>query len=246
VEELRREGYELQVRRPEVILREQDGQTVEPLEELVIETPEAHQGAVITEVSNRKGELVSMKTDAGQSQLIYKILTRNLIGLRAELINLTKGTVVIGNHIIDHVPYKKGNVEIYRKGVIISTNTGATAAYALNTIQERGELFVGGSEQVYEGQIIGINKYDQDMDVNPCKEREKSGVRRSSAEITQVALRSPKDVTIEFALTFINDDEMIEVTPENIRIRKFYLKPHERVWAKRGSKTSLAQAALTK
>lgn len=246
IEELRREGYEFQVRRPEVILREQDGVTVEPLEEVVIEVPEEYQGAVITQVSDRKGELVSMTTDAGQAKMTYKILTRNLIGLRAELVNLTKGTVLMGNHIDSYVPFNKNNVDLYRKGVIISTTTGTTAAYALYSIQDRGELFLGGSIPVYEGQVIGINKYDQDMEVNPCKEREKSGVRRSSAEVTQVVLRAPKDVTIEFALTFINDDEMIEITPDNIRLRKVHLKPHERKWAQRDNLSELAKAQLGK
>jgi GTP-binding protein len=244
VEEMRREGYEFQVRRPEVILHEENGITVEPLEEVVIDAPAEYQGGIITEMSERKGELVSMQNEDGQAKMVYKILTRNLIGLRAELVNLTKGTVVMGNQIIGYVPYKKENVDIYRKGVIISTDTGMTAAYALNTIQERGEMFVTGSEAVYEGQIIGINKYEQDMDANPCKEREKSGVRRSSAEITQVVLRSPKPITIEYALTFINDDEMIEVTPQNIRLRKLHLKPHERVWAKRENLTDMAKAKL--
>lgn len=246
IEELRREGYEFQVRRPEVILREEAGQTVEPLEELVIDAPLDYQGAIITALSDRKADLKEMTTDDRNVHMMYNILTRNLIGLRAELTNLTKGTVLMGNHIVEYVPFKKEAADLYRKGVLIASETGSTAAYALNTVQERGELFVGASIEVYEGMIVGINKFDQDMEVNVCKEREKSGVRRSSAEITQVALKSIKDLTIEFALTFINDDEMIEVTPESIRLRKTYLKRHEREWAKRDNLTDYAKSQLGK
>ncbi len=246
IEELRREGYEFQVRRPEVILREENGQTVEPLEELVIDAPLEYQGAIITALSDRKGELLEMGTDDRNIHMVYKIITRNLIGLRADLTNITKGTVIMGNHIIDYVPFKKDAADLYRKGVLIASETGTSAAYSLNTIQERGELFIGASVDVYEGMIVGINKYDQDMEVNVSKEREKSGVRRSSAEITQVALKPTKDLTIEFALTFINDDEMIEITPESIRLRKVYLKRHEREWSKRENLTDYAKAQLGK
>ena len=212
---LRREGYELQVRRPEVVLIERDGQTMEPVEELLIEIPEEYQGNVITAVSERKGELIGMEVDNGTAQITYRILTRNLIGLRSALLTLTKGNLVMNSFVTDYSPFDKDLQEPYRKGVIISSETGISAIYALNTIQERGDLFIGGSVQVYEGMIIGINKYDQDMEVNPCKEREKSGVRRNQAEITQMALRSPVKLTLEFALVFLAKDEILEGDPKS-------------------------------
>lgn len=246
IEELRREGYEFQVRRPEVVLQNIDGKLHEPLEELLIEVPEEYQGGVITAVSERKGEMINLETDKGTAYLTFKILTRNLLGLRNTLLVLTKGNLVMNNFVEDYVPFDENQPEPYRKGVLISTETGVAAAYTLNTIQERGDLFIEPATEVYEGMIIGINKFDQDLEVNPCKEREKSGVRRNQAEITQVALKAPLRLSLEFALVFIAKDEMLEVTPNHLRLRKQYLTKTERTWSTRGNLSSLARAKLGK
>lgn len=245
LEELRREGFELQVRRPEVIVKEIDGKKHEPEEELFIEVPEEYSGTVLTEVNSRKGQLLDMETDNGQTSLSFKILTSNLLGLRPKLLTETKGNLVMTNYLSGYVPL--GNaLEQTRKGALVSSHTGTTAAYALNTIQERGQLFVEPATEVYEGMIIGINKYDQDLEVNPNKEREKSGVRRNQAEITQVSLKGLKTLTLEFALLFLAEDEILEVTPKSLRLRKEYLTRQERDWAKRSHLNDYAKKQLGK
>lgn len=243
IEELRREGYEFQVRRPEVILREIDGVTCEPLEQLLIEVPETYQGEVITAVSERKGELVHMETENGQARLEYKILTRNLLGLRNNLLTATKGNLIMNNFVLEYIPFTP-QPEIFRKGVLIASETGTAVAYAMNTIQERGDLFITPGTEVYEGMIVGVNKYDQDMEVNVCKEREKSGVRRNQAEITQVALKAPLRLSLEFALVFLAKDEILEVTPNHLRLRKQHLTKNERVWASREKLSEFAKQQM--
>ncbi len=243
LEELRREGFELQVRRPEVIIKEIDGKKYEPLEELFIEVPEEYSGTVLNAVNSRKGELVEMDTENGQTTMNFKILTSNLLGLRNSLLTDTKGNLVMNNYLLEYVPLTKKE-EFFRRGVLISSDTGEAAAYALNTIQERGELFIKPSTKVYEGMIIGINKYEQDLEVNPTKERQKSGVRRNQAEITQVQLKGIKELTLEFALLFLAKDEILEVTPKSLRLRKAFLKAHEREWASRDNLTDYAKQQM--
>lgn len=245
IEELRREGFEFQIRKPEIVFEKIDGVACEPLEELIIEVPNEYQGSVISELSERKAKLIKMEpTDAGDSiNFEYEILTRNLLGLRNDLLTLTKGNVIISNFLKEYVPVTKQE-ERFRRGVLVSSENGVTADYALNTIQERGELFVGGSVQVYEGMIIGINKFEQDLEVNPCKERAKSGVRRNQAEITQIALKALRPVSLDFALTFLAKDEILEVTPKNLRLRKQYLTKTERDWAKREKLNDFAKEKL--
>ncbi len=239
LEELRREGFELQVRRPEVIIKEENGKKFEPLEELFVEVPDEYSGNVLTGVSARKGELLNMESENGQTRLYFKILTANLLGLRNNLVTETKGNLVMNNSLLEYVPFTKTE-EFFRRGALISSDTGVTSSYALNTIQERGELFVIPAEKVYEGMIIGINKYEEDMEVNPCKERQKSGVRRNQAEITHVALKAPKQLTLEFALFFLAKDEILEITPQNLRLRKQYLTKNDRIRAKRNNPSDLA------
>lgn len=243
IEELRREGYEFQVRRPEVILREIDGVMSEPVEELLIEVPEEYQGTVITAVSERKGELINMEAENGQARISYKILTRNLLGLRNILLTATKGNLIMNNFVLDYVPYTE-QPELFRKGVLIASETGTAVAYPMNTIQERGDLFITPSTEVYEGMIVGINKYDQDLEVNVCKEREKSGVRRNQAEVTHVALKAPLKLTLEFALVFLAKDEILEVTPNHLRLRKQFLSKNERVWSQREKLSEFAKQQM--
>lgn len=245
IEELRREGYELQIRRPEIVFEVRDGKKYEPLEELLIEVPAEYQGTVVSELSDRKAEMINIEIDdiAGVSRLSYKILTRNLIGLRSNLLTLTKGNLILNNFLIDHVPFTE-QPERFRRGVIISSENGVAMDYALNTIQERGDLIVEPGTTVYQGMIIGINKFEQDLEVNPCKERQKTAVRRNQAEITQIQLKSIKPLTLDFALTFLAKDEILEITPLNLRLRKQYLTKTERDWAKRQKLNDFAKANL--
>ncbi|HEC64507.1 MAG TPA: GTP-binding protein [bacterium] len=245
LEELRREGFEFQVRMPEVIIKKIKGRPHEPLEELFIEVPEEYSGTVLTAVGSRKGTLVEMNTENGQTTMNFKILTSRLLGLRHDLLTETKGNLEMHNYLLKYVPVTKKE-DFFRRGVLVSSNTGISMAYALNTIQERGELFINPDTKVYEGMIIGINKYEQDMEVNPTKERQKSGVRRNQAEITQVQLKGVKELTLEYSLQFMGKDEILEVTPENIRLRKAHLKPHERTWANRKNLTAFAKEKMGK
>ncbi len=245
VEQLRREGYEFELGKPEVILQKIDGVECEPLEELIIDAPEEYLSAITEEVSGRKGKMVNMENEEGQSRFTYHILTRNLIGLHRNLMTATKGTTIINSAVLEYVPYEKGE-NLYRKGVIISSETGTALAYALMSVQERGRLFISGSTNVYEGMIIGITNTMEDVEVNPCKERHKTNVRMAHSQVTEIALKTPILLTIEYALSFIKDDELIEITPKHIRIRKKLLKSTERIWAKRKNLTFYAKQQLEK
>ncbi len=245
VEQLRREGYEFELSKPEVILQEIDGIECEPLEELTIDAPEEYMSAITQEVSERKGKMVNMENEDGENRFTFHILTRNLIGLHRSLMTATKGTAIVNSAIVDYVPYEK-STELFRKGVIISSETGTALAYALMSVQERGKLFITGSTEVYEGMIIGLRTTEGDLEVNPCKQRHKTNVRMSHAQVTEIALKTPIQLTIEYALSFITDDELIEVTPKNIRLRKKLLKSTERVWAKRENLTFYAKQQLEK
>ena len=243
VEQFRREGYEFELSKPEVILEEIDGVLSEPMEELTISSPEEYFSTVTQEVNDRNGKLVDMESEEGENRYTFNILTRNLIGLHRVLMTATKGTAVINSYIIDYVPYVKSE-ELFRKGVIISSETGTALAYSLMSVQERGKLFIDGSTEVYEGMVIGINNHESDLEVNPCKARHKTNVRMSHAEVTEISLKSPIALTIEYALSFINNDELIEVTPKNIRLRKKLLTDTQRVWSKRKNLTAYAQEHL--
>jgi len=242
-EQLRREGFEFQMGKPEVVLIEKDGKKYEPVEELIIDSPAEYLSVITEEVSRRNGEMVNMESENNQTRFTYKILTRNLIGLHRVLMNATKGTVVINSFISDYIEYKPSK-PLFRKGVIISQDSGTTLGFALTTIQDRGQLFVGPSEAVYEGMIIGINNHEQDLVVNPCKARHKTNVRILRSQLTEVNLKQTIPLTIEFALSFINDDELIEITPKSIRLRKKLLTETERTWAKRKNLTAYAKQKM--
>ena len=243
IETMRREGYEFQIRKPEVLFQIIDGVKSEPIEELIVDVPEMYQGTVQSEVSGRKGELVNMESDNGQVKFTYKILTRNLLGLRNILLTGTKGNAIMNNFLLGYVPYTP-QPEIFRKGVLTASDPGIAMGYSLNTIQERGDLLIEPGTQVYEGMIIGINKYEQDLEVNCTKERQKSAVRMKHDEITQTSLKAIKPVTLEFALLFLANDEILEVTPKNLRLRKVYLTKTERDWSKRRNLTDIAKQKM--
>ena len=243
IETLRREGFEFQVRKPEVILREIDGKLHEPLETLFIEVPSEYLSVVTQALSDRNGQMIDMRNIGGQTKFEYEILTRNLFGLRNDLITATKGNLIFGSSFKEYVP-KQGESNVYRKGVIISMDNGEARAYALNMIQERGQLFIKPGDAVYEGMIMGMNKYDEDMEANPTKERHKTSVRMSHAEVTQISLKQYMALTLEFALAFLKEDEILEVTPKSLRLRKVHLSKTERDWMKRRNLSEFAKKQL--
>ncbi len=245
IETLRREGYEFQIRKPEVVMQEVDGVVSEPVEELLIEVPSEHSKQTESILASRRAELQNMEIEGDTVQYTYKILTRNLLGLRNLLLTATKGNVVMNNYLMGYVPYIKQD-ELFRKGVLISTDTGVAAPYALNEIQFRGELFIEPKTDVYEGMIVGINKYENDLEVNVTRERHKSGVRVNQHAKTHIILNAPLKLTLDFALLFLGSDELLEVTPKNLRLRKIYLKDFERKWARRDTLTGFAKQSFEK
>jgi GTP-binding protein len=246
VETLRREGYEFQIRKPEVVLQEENGVMMEPIEEVVIDTTDEFSNDVASTLSTRRAELVNIESENGQVHYTYKLLTRNLLGLRNVLLTNTKGNVVMNNFLLGYVPYDTKLPEPFRKGVLIASEPGPAMDYALNTIQWRGDLFINSSEEVYSGMIIGVHKYEEDLEVNVCKGRHKSGVRVNQAQITHIMLKPPINLTLDFALLFLAKDELLEVTPKHLRLRKIYLTEHERRWAKRDNLTGFAQQMMSK
>jgi len=228
IETMRREGFELAVGRPQVITKEIDGQLCEPYENLTIDVEEIHQGGVMERLGTRKADLKNMVPDGnGRVRLEYMAPTRGLIGFRSEFLTLTQGSGLMF-HTFDHyAPRAAGEVGQRPKGAIISMESGKALAFALWNIQERGKLFIGHGTEVYEGMIIGINARDEDMIVNPLKGKKLTNMRASGTD-EAVVLVTPIRLTLEYALEFINDDELVEVTPQSIRVRKKLLLEHER------------------
>jgi GTP-binding protein len=235
VETMRREGYELAISRPEVILREVEGKVCEPWETLTIDVEEAHQGAVMEKLGERKGALKEMVPDGkGRVRLDYQIPSRGLIGFRSDFLTLTSGTGLM-YHAFDHYGRRvEGAIGGRNNGALVSIATGKALAYALFNLQERGRLFIGPGTEVYEGMIIGINSRDSDLMVNPLKAKQLTNIRAAGSD-ENILLTPPIRTTLEYALEFINDDELVEVTPRSIRVRKKLLKEHERKKASRAA-----------
>ncbi len=233
LENMRREGYELAVSRPEVIFREVDGEVCEPYEQLTVDVEEAHQGGIMEALGGRKGELKDMAPDGkGRVRLDYMIPSRGLIGFQTEFMTLTSGSGLI-YHVFDHYgSTQKGGIAPRKNGVLISNSTGKALGYALYNLQERGRLFSSPGDQVYEGQIVGINSRSNDLTVNPLKAKQLTNIRASGSD-ENILLTPPVKFSLEQALEFIEDDELVEITPTDIRIRKRYLKEHERKKASR-------------
>ncbi|MEN8720930.1 MAG: translational GTPase TypA [Oceanococcaceae bacterium] len=228
IENMRREGFELAVSRPEVITREVNGETQEPWERLVLDIESEHQGKIIEEISGRGGQLQDMVPDGqGRVRLEYMIPSRGLIGYQTDFASQTSGTGIMV-HTFDHYGPRAGNDVGQRlKGVLISMDAGKALGYSLYNLQERGRLFIGHAEEVYEGMVIGIHSRDNDLTVNPLKGKKLTNMRASGND-ENIILTPPIQMTLERALEFINDDELVEVTPQTIRIRKRFLKEHER------------------
>jgi len=232
IENMRREGYELAVSRPRVVLRELEGIVCEPFEALSVDVEEAHQGAVMESLGPRRGELANMESDArGRVRLEYRVPARGLIGFQGEFMNLTRGTGIM-SHVFDDYRPLKGDIPERRNGVLVSQEDGEAVAYALWKLQERGRMFVSPGDKVYEGMVIGIHSRENDLVVNPIKGKQLTNIRAAGKD-EAVALTPPVTLTLEYAVEFIADDELVEVTPRSIRIRKRFLKEHERKRASR-------------
>ena len=241
IENMRREGYELGVSRPEVIVKEIDGESCEPYEFVTIEVEEVNQGAVMEKLGERKGDLLNMVPDGqGRVRLEYMIPSRGLIGFQTEFMTATSGTGLL-YHVFDHYgPVKKGNIGQRINGVMISMVAGKALGYALFNLQERGRMFIEHGTEVYEGMIIGIHSRDNDLVVNPTKAKQLTNIRAAGSD-ENILLTPPIRLSLEQALEFIDDDELVEVTPKSIRLRKKLLLEHERKKASRSS-ASLAEA----
>jgi len=228
IENMRREGYELAVSRPRVLFKDVDGVRKEPYEFLTVDIEDGHQGGVMEELGRRKGELLDMAPDGrGRTRLEYRIPARGLIGFQSDFLNLTRGTGIMSHIFDDYDDVKEGNLGERRNGVLISQDDGQAVAYALWKLQERGRMFVSPQDPLYEGMIIGIHSRDNDLVVNPIREKKLTNIRASGKD-EHIDLVPPIPLTLEYAVQFIDDDELVEVTPRSIRLRKRYLQEHER------------------
>jgi GTP-binding protein len=226
IETMRREGFELSISKPHVILRDNHGVTEEPFESLVVEVPENQTGPVMEMTGQRRGQLVDMQGHNNYSYMVFSIPSRGLIGLRTRLLNATQGTAVIHHRFECYKPLE-GEIETRPTGVLVSLVGGRAVAYALDTLQDRSELHVGHNDVVYEGMIVGENSRSDDMNVNPTKEKKLSNMRAAGHD-RNVLLRPARRLSLEEALEFIEDDELVEVTPTQIRLRKILLNEHAR------------------
>ena len=234
IENMRREGFELAVSRPEVIFREVDGEVSEPYEAVTIDIEEQHQGSLMETMGERKGELKDMVPDGkGRVRLDYIVPSRGLIGIQTDFMTMTSGTGLM-YHVFDHYgPAQHGGIAPRKNGVMISNGQGKVLGFALFNLQERGKMFASPGDEVYEGQLVGIHSRDNDLVVNPLKGKQLTNVRASGKD-EAIALVPPIKMTLEQALEFIENDELVEVTPSEIRLRKKFLKEHERKRAGRG------------
>ena len=234
LETMRREGYEIAVSRPRVIFKEIDGQRCEPYELLTVDVEDSNQGAVMEELGRRRGELQDMQPDGkGRVRLDYRITARGLIGFQGEFMTLTRGTGIM-SHVFDDYGPVKAEIDEHRNGVLVSQDDGEAVAYALWKLQERGRMFVSPGEPVYEGMIIGIHSRDNDLVVNPIKTKQLTNIRASGKD-EAILLTPPIELTLEYAVEFIGDDELAEITPKSIRLRKRFLKENERKRAERAA-----------
>jgi GTP-binding protein len=233
VETMRREGYEMAVSRPRVVFHEEDGVKMEPYENLTVDVEDATQGSVMEDLGKRKGELQDMVSDGkGRTRLEYRIPARGLIGFQGDFMTMTRGNGLMSHTFDCYAPAKDGVLGERHNGVLISQDDGEAVAYAIWKLQDRGRMFVKHGDPVYEGMVIGIHSRDNDLVVNPIKGKQLTNVRSSGTD-EAVRLVTPIDLTLEYAVEFISDDELVEVTPKSVRIRKRYLKEHDRKKASR-------------
>ena len=232
LENMRREGYELAVSKPRVVYREIDGQKCEPVELLTVDIEEGHQGGLMQALGERKGELVNMESDGrGRARLEYRIPARGLIGFSNEFMNLTRGSGLMSNIFDGYEPYA-GEIGGRKNGVLISMDDGEIITYALGKLDDRGRMFVKAGDPVYEGMIVGIHSRDNDLVVNATRTKQLTNFRVSGKE-DAIKITPPIELSLEYAVEFIEDDELVEITPKSIRLRKRHLKEHERKRASR-------------
>ena len=232
LENMRREGYELAVSRPRVVLHEVDGEKHEPMELLTVDVEDSHQGGVMQELGQRRGELADMQSDGrGRVRLEYRIPARGLIGFQTDFLNLTRGTGLM-SHIFDGYEAYKGDIDGRKNGVLISMDDGEIFTYALGKLDDRGRMFVKPGDPVYEGMIVGIHSRDNDLVVNATRTKQLTNFRVSGKE-DAIKVTPPIDLTLEYAVEFIAEDELVEITPKSIRVRKRHLKEHDRKRASR-------------
>ena len=233
VETMRREGYELAVSRPRVVFHEENGVKMEPFENLTVDLEDSTQGAVMEDLGKRKGELLDMVSDGkGRTRLEYRIPARGLIGFQGDFMTMTRGNGLMSHTFDSYAPAKDGILGERHNGVLISQDDGVAVAYAIWKLQDRGRMFVKHGDPVYEGMIIGIHSRDNDLVVNTIKGKQLTNVRSSGTD-EAVRLVTPVDLTLEYAVEFISDDELVEVTPKSVRVRKRHLKEHDRKKASR-------------
>ncbi|MDP4539895.1 translational GTPase TypA [Qipengyuania sp. DY56-A-20] len=232
IETMRREGFELGISRPRVLFREEDGKRLEPYETVVIDVDDEHSGTVVEKMQRRKAELTEMRpSGSGKTRITFSAPSRGLIGYHGEFLSDTRGTGIMNRLFEKYGPYK-GAVGGRQNGVLLSNSSGEATAYALFALEERGELFIGAGEKIYEGIIIGENAKPEDLEVNPLKSKQLTNFR-STGKDDAIRLTPPRAMTLEQAIAYIDDDEMVEVTPQTIRLRKAILDPNERKKAKR-------------
>ena len=225
---MRREGYELQVSKPEVIIREIDGVKCEPVERVQIDVPEEYTGAIIESLGHRKGEMLDMVNNGnGQVRLIFMVPSRGLIGYTTEFMTITRGYGIINHSFDSYQPVVPGHVGGRHHGALVSMETGKATTYGMMQVEDRGTLFVEPGTEIYEGMIVGENNRDNDLAVNITKQKQKTNIRSATKDQTAV-IKKPRILTLEEALEFLNDDEYLEVTPESIRLRKQILDKNER------------------
>jgi GTP-binding protein len=234
IETMRREGFELIVSRPRVLIKEENGQKMEPMEEITIDVDEEFSGTVVEKMQRRKGDMVDMRNSgAGKSRIVFHAPSRGLIGYQSQFMTDTKGTGVMNRVFHSYAPYK-GDIPMRHKGALISNDTGAAAAYAIFNLQDRGIMFIEHQTPVYEGMIIGEHNRDNDLEVNVLKGKKLTNVRASGTD-EATTLVTPRKMSLEDMMSYINEDELVEVTPTSLRLRKMYLCPNER---KRHSRSS--------
>jgi GTP-binding protein len=227
IETMRREGYEMEIGRPQVVTKVENGQVMEPQEELTIEVAEDYVGEVTSQLGKRRAELISMEQKGPNAhEIIYQLPTRAMLGLRSQLLMSTKGTAVMNSLFAGYTP-QGGELEKTRNGVLIAHETGEAAAYSLQSLEERGTAFVGHGSRVYQGMIVGLNRRGDDVAINVCKGKKLTNVRAAGSD-TAIKLAPFTQLSLEESLNFIEDDELVEVTPENIRLRKIHLSQTER------------------
>jgi len=234
IENMRREGYELAISKPQVIYKTIDGKRCEPVEKVICEVPKQYEGTTISKLSLRNGQMIDIQEKNNYSIIIFKVSTRGMIGFRSEFINYTRGEGILIRSFEDYEPYQ-GEINVRENGVMVSNATGTAMTYSIFNLQERGSFFIGPQTEVYEGMIVGVCNKDMDMPVNPTKNKKATAVR-SEGHDEAMKLTPPIVLTLEYALEFIGDDELVEVTPDAIRLRKRYLTDLERKTAFREKK----------